>query len=292
VALPASAADALPLHPGGLRVLVVEDNLINQKLATSLLRNNGHTAVVAANGQQALDALEQQQGAQFDVILMDVEMPVMGGFEATARIREREKLDGRHIPILVMTAHALPGDRERCLAAGMDAYISKPIDTEKLLAAISQLVAASPRSTPDAPRTAGPAPDFDGRALLARVGNDRALLAELVGLFLEECPQRIAEIEHAIESGESEILRLAAHALKGSIGNFAPKGRAYQTALALEKAAAEDGGAGAKDLAAALRAEIDRLAQSLQAFLAGSARRPQSAPDTVFKPSSLENPRE
>ena len=288
-ALSTGAADSAPSHPGGLRVLVVEDNHVNQKLATSLLRNHGHTAVVAANGQQALDTLERQQDQPFDVILMDVEMPVMGGFEATARIREREQRLGGHIPIVVMTAHALPGDRERCLAAGMDAYVSKPIDAENLLGVIAGLVLAPPRSASRARKAVGPAPEFDGRALLARVSNDRALLNELVDLFLQECPQRIAEIQKAVDRGDFESLRLTAHALKGSIGNFDPKGPAYRTALALEKSALQGGAEGLSDLAAALRSEVQRLGRALHAYAIGSSARRHATSKTGSKTSFPEN---
>ena len=107
-----------------LRVLLAEDSLVNQKLAIGLLEKHGHTVVVAANGKEAIAALTSQE---FDVVLMDVEMPEMDGLEATAVIRVQEKQTGKHIPIVAMTAHAMKGDRERCLEAGMDEYVSKPI---------------------------------------------------------------------------------------------------------------------------------------------------------------------
>jgi CheY-like chemotaxis protein len=118
---------------GPLRILLAEDNPVNRTLATHLLEKRGHSLVVAENGREALAAFETQS---FDVILMDVQMPEMGGLEATRAIREREKTTGAHVPVMAMTAHALKGDRERCLAAGMDAYISKPIQPEELFAAV------------------------------------------------------------------------------------------------------------------------------------------------------------
>jgi CheY-like chemotaxis protein len=113
-----------------VRILIAEDNLVNQRVALRILQKEGHAVVVAGNGGEALTALEHQT---FDVILMDVQMPEMGGFEATAAIREREKETGVHIPVIAMTAHAMTGDRELCLAAGMDDYLSKPIRARTLL---------------------------------------------------------------------------------------------------------------------------------------------------------------
>ena len=119
-----------------LRILLAEDNAINQRLASRLLENRGHTVAVASNGRRALDLLDEQA---FDVVLMDVQMPEMDGFEATGAIRAKEKATGQRIPIVAMTAHAMKGDRERCLKAGMDGYISKPTKPEDLLAAIAAL---------------------------------------------------------------------------------------------------------------------------------------------------------
>ena len=119
-----------------LRILLAEDNAVNQTLAVILLEKQGHTVVVAGNGKEALAAWERQA---FDLILMDVQMPGMDGFEVTARIREQEKGTSRHIPIIAMTAHAIKGDREHCLEAGMDGYVSKPIQAKELFQAIADL---------------------------------------------------------------------------------------------------------------------------------------------------------
>jgi CheY-like chemotaxis protein len=121
----------------GLRILLAEDNLVNQKLVVRLLEKQGQNVQIASNGREALEALEK---ADFDLVLMDVQMPVMGGFEATAAVREGEKGTGRHIPILALTAHAIKGDRERCLAAGMDGYVAKPIRPEELLEQMEALI--------------------------------------------------------------------------------------------------------------------------------------------------------
>jgi two-component system, sensor histidine kinase and response regulator len=125
-----------------LRVLLVEDNAVNQLVAARLLGKRGHTVVIAGNGKEALAALDEPGSAGFDVILMDVQMPEMDGFEASRVIRAREQSSGKHLPIIAMTAHAMKGDRERCLAAGMDRYVSKPVHIEELFAAIDAVLSA------------------------------------------------------------------------------------------------------------------------------------------------------
>jgi CheY-like chemotaxis protein len=133
------APPAPPAAPAArsLRVLLAEDNLINQKLGLRLLEKQGHSVVVVADGAQALEALQRET---FDLVLMDVQMPHLDGLEATAAIRAQEQGTGRHLPIVAMTAHAMKGDRERCLDAGMDDYIAKPIQPAELMAAISRVV--------------------------------------------------------------------------------------------------------------------------------------------------------
>lgn len=121
------------------KILLAEDNLVNQRVAMQSLEKRGHSVVLAESGRKALDAWRNQP---FDIILMDVQMPEMDGFEATARIREHEKSSGKHIPIIALTAHAMVGDRERCLAAGMDDYVSKPINIAALFAALERLLPA------------------------------------------------------------------------------------------------------------------------------------------------------
>jgi two-component system sensor histidine kinase/response regulator len=125
----------------GLRILLAEDNAVNQRLAKRLLEKRGHSVMIAENGREALAALDKDN---FDIVLMDVQMPEMGGLEATAAIRESEKVTGAHIPIVAMTARAMAGDREQCLAAGMDDYVSKPVQTNQLLEVIERLVSLKP----------------------------------------------------------------------------------------------------------------------------------------------------
>jgi CheY-like chemotaxis protein len=145
VAAPAPA-DAVAQPAARLRILLAEDGKVNQRVAVGLLRMRGHDVTVAGDGKQAVAAWET--GA-FDLILMDVQMPEMDGFEATRVIREREKPSGRHIPIVAMTASAMKGDRERCLDAGMDGYVAKPIERAQLYAAIEQFAQPPPAIDPD-----------------------------------------------------------------------------------------------------------------------------------------------
>jgi CheY-like chemotaxis protein len=143
VAPPSGPGIQLPLRKRrrGFRILLAEDNLVNQKLAVRLLEKQGHHVQVAGDGREALQKLKEED---FDLVLMDVQMPVMGGFEAAAAVREMEKGTGKHIPIVALTAHAIKGDRERCLAAGMDGYIAKPIRPQELFELIEALIPSVP----------------------------------------------------------------------------------------------------------------------------------------------------
>jgi signal transduction histidine kinase/DNA-binding response OmpR family regulator len=200
--------------PKSLRVLIAEDNPVNQMLAVRLLQRQGHSTVIAANGRKALAALEMQE---FDLVLMDVQMPEMNGFEATAAIRQEEQTTGRHIPIIAMTAHAMKGDKERCLTAGMDAYVSKPITPDELFRAVAKIALAPDRAITE--------PDdgvVDRSAILAQVDGDTELLAELVDLFLDTYPSLLGEIRQGIRDQVPSRVSEAAHSLKGALGNFWP----------------------------------------------------------------------
>ena len=196
-----------------------------------------HAVVVAGNGKEALAAWEQHA---FDLILMDVQMPEMDGFETTARIREREQGTGRHIPIIALTAHAIKGDREHCLEAGMDGYVSKPIQAEELLREIIDVVPmvtseaapplneVEPATPPDKLPTG-----LDRTALLKAVGGNPDSLKQIVGLFGTEASQSMTQIRVAIDRGEATRLARTAHSLKGAIGVFS-KAAAYEAAQELE----------------------------------------------------------
>jgi PAS domain S-box-containing protein len=201
-----------PAAPAGrrLRVLLAEDNAVNQRLAVALLGRHGHAVVVAQNGREAVAAAEREP---FDLVLMDVQMPEMGGLEATAAIRERERRTGRHVPILALTAHAMKGDRERCLDAGMDGYLSKPIQARELLQALDRLSREGP--APEARRDV-----LDRDRALAGTGGDMGLLKELAGLYQAECPGWLADMREAIARQDASRLRRAAHTLKGALGTL------------------------------------------------------------------------
>jgi len=213
-----------------LQVLVAEDNQVNQLVATRIFEKLGHQATVVSNGREAFVAF---QAGKFDLIAMDVQMPEMDGLDATSAIRAWEKTAGTHTPIIAMTAHAMKGDRERCLAAGMDGYTSKPIRIGELEHAIAQLI--SPPNSAKVPVSEADQADgaIDHTALLAGVDGNRRVLRELVRLFLADCPRRLAEIKEAIRRGDAGALGRAAHALKGSVGNFAAKS-AFAAAQRLE----------------------------------------------------------
>jgi two-component system sensor histidine kinase/response regulator len=199
---------------------------------------------------------------------MDVQMPVMGGLEATAAIRERERTSGGHMRIVAMTAHAMNGDRERCFAAGMDGYLAKPVDPQMLFTVVEQGAATSaPDSVPAAGGrlidSAAPAPGtFDEAALWTRVDGDQELMAEVVRVFLEDCPARLVAIRQAIERRDSEAIRTAAHALKGAAGNLSATGL-FEAARVLERLGVEsrlDAAEGAwRQLAAEAANVIDAL---------------------------------
>ncbi|MGO9815724.1 MAG: response regulator [Isosphaeraceae bacterium] len=220
-----------------LRILLVEDNPVNQTLATILLEKQEHTVVVAGNGNEALAAWEQQA---FDLILMDVQMPEMDGFETTACIREREKVTGRHIPIIALTAHAITGNREHCLEAGMDGYVSKPIQAEQLFQAIvdvTPMVATEVLPPVNQVEPATP-PDelpmrLDRTALLKRVGGNPDNLKQIVGLFNIEASKSMTQIRAAIDRGEATRMGRTAHSLKGAIGVFSMTA-AFEAAQVLE----------------------------------------------------------
>ena len=247
-----------------MHILLTEDNLVNQRLAVRLLEKHGYTVKVANNGREAVTALEREH---FDLTLMDIQMPEMDGFEATAAIRERERRTGKHLPIIAMTAHAMQGDRERCLAAGMDAYISKPIQTTELFKLIAELAPAPAKgAAPPAP-SALQSEAFDQAVALARVEGDWELLAELIELFADDCPRLLAEIEQAIAQGEGTALTRAAHALKGAASNFGAE-IVVGLALRLEELGQAGQLAEANTLCPKLETEVARLNAALSGLAA------------------------
>ncbi|MQA30895.1 MAG: response regulator [Luteitalea sp.] len=200
----------------GVRVLLAEDNLVNQHVAVGLLKRRGHSVEVANDGVEALAALA---AASYDVVLMDIQMPELGGIEATRAIRERDARTGGHTRIIAMTAHAMKGDKERYMKSGMDGYLSKPIDQSLLFAAVEAPRLFIPaREVKPTGRASAPMIVDDMRGLL---GDDDELIAEVIGLFLADCPIRLAEVRSAVVRRDSHAIGAAAHALKGAAANVA-----------------------------------------------------------------------
>ncbi|MBN1545744.1 MAG: response regulator, partial [Syntrophaceae bacterium] len=217
-----------------LNILLAEDNEVNQKLAVRILEKRGHKVVVAGNGLEALSCLEK---GQFDLVLMDVNMPEMDGFEATAVIREKEKTTGDHLPIVALTAHAMKGDRDKCLDAGMDDYVTKPIQPKELFEAIDRVSSAKP----SIPKNETGEPDskpgkqaFSKEALVARLDGDMELAREIAGLFIEDCPNTMRDLHKAIVERDGKSIERLAHSLKGAVGNFMAED-AQAAAFELEK---------------------------------------------------------
>jgi PAS domain S-box-containing protein len=246
-----------------LRILVAEDNPVNQDLALHMLQRRGHSVILAENGRQALDAVERHK---FDLVLMDVQMPEMGGLEATQAIREREKSTGGHVPIIAMTAHAMQGDRQKCLDAGMDGYLSKPLDPRTFLRTVEESV-AEPSAATSSANDDGEAPsqELDVKGLMERFSGNKKLLRTIVGTFREDCPKMMARIRTALTAHDPAQLADGSHALKGSVGNFGPSA-ALETAREMEKNARQGKLEGAWELYATLEDQIALLLPALQAI--------------------------
>ncbi|HEV3443019.1 MAG TPA: response regulator, partial [Gemmataceae bacterium] len=207
-----------PAIARSLNVLVAEDNPVNQKLVVRLLEKRGHRVTVAANGKLACEALAAES---FDAVLMDLQMPLMGGLEATALIRRREQATGEHIPIIAMTAHAMKGDRERCLEAGMDDYVSKPIQVDVLMQVIAAHVHAVVGTPLEAAAPRGAAAEaVDLHTTLARLDGDAVLLRELVEIFLVNAPRHLQALRDALTCADMQRLASTAHTLKGMLSYF------------------------------------------------------------------------
>ena len=257
-----------------LRVLVAEDNLVNQQVAASMLKRAGHRAVVAGNGREVLALLQREA---FDLILMDVQMPELDGLETTAAIRERERAAGGHVPIVALTAHAMKGDAEKCLAAGMDGYLAKPLHPRELAAAIAGALSGG-QPLPEPPAGGGTEPEegtIDVARVLERVGGDVRSLTRIVRIFRADYPAQLGRIREALTRGDHAGVRAAAHALKGSVGNFAAP-RASAATLRLQQMGEERRLEGAAAALEELERELSALADALAAIVRrprGSARR-------------------
>ena len=260
-----------------LHVLLAEDNLVNRQFVTRVLEKRGHKVSVAVNGQKAIEALQRQPHA-INVVLMDVQMPELDGLSATVLIRQAERRTGGHVPIVAMTAHAMAGDRERCIAAGMDDYVTKPLMPEELIRTVERATAdttgtagarsPSPPSPelPSAPRRSAQGA-FDVDRALARLSGDRRLLREMITIFRADSSQLMAAIKTGAGRGDLAGLRQSAHTLKGALGTLdAPD--ALQAARHLEEVARQ----GQVESVLPAVADLERVMRLLARALAPARR--------------------
>jgi CheY-like chemotaxis protein len=241
-----------------LRVLLAEDNPVNQTLAMRILERLGHKVQVVKNGKEAIGRAQEEE---FDLILMDVQMPEMDGLEATTAIRAAEAGTGKHVPIVAMTAHVMKGDREKCLSAGMDGYLSKPIRIAELKQAMSEVEKArniGQSAGQNSFRAIGQL-----ELLLDSVMGDRALLAEMAELWLSDSAKQERHIRNGLDSGDAMMVQSAAHALKGSVGTFQASA-AQEAANQLEISAKDADLVGARKAFERLVTQIELVRQDLR----------------------------
>jgi CheY-like chemotaxis protein len=261
-----AAAPAAPVRTAApvaavrrIKVLLAEDNPVNQRVAIGLLEKRGHHVTLAVNGREALDACAREP---FDLVLMDVQMPDMGGLDATRAIRAREQKAGGRVRIVAMTAHAMNGDRERCLAAGMDGYLSKPIEPALLFSVVED---ERPRETVAPIPAPGEPVVLDRDSFMRRVGGDEELMADVIATFLVDCPLRVAAIKAAIDVRDSTLVRREAHTLKGAAGNLSAL-RLFECARTLEQLGAIGRLDAAEAAWRALNAEAALVVDELRRF--------------------------
>ncbi len=213
-----AATSVMPLH-----VLVAEDNPVNQMFAARLVERQGHTVQVVSNGQLAIDAMRRES---FDVVLMDIGMPVMDGLNAVRELRQREWQSGCHLPVIAMTASATLLDRDRCLAVGMDDFVSKPVQAADLAAAIARVLQDTPQTCRgiETAYSVDPVtcetPQCDLAAALNRLDSDQAFLMQLAQLFLDTVPEQLASLSAAIQDHNGQLIGDLAHLIRGSVRHF------------------------------------------------------------------------
>ncbi|MDO3379042.1 response regulator [Geoalkalibacter halelectricus] len=250
------------------RLLVAEDNPVNQKVTLRILHTLGLRADMAANGREALIAWQK---IPYDLILMDVQMPELDGLAATARIREIEQSRGGHTPIIAMTAHALSGDRETCLQAGMDDYLPKPVDPRDLARTVFHHLSraaepVAPSTPPTAAAHSASTRAFDAQTLLRRLDEDREFTAEIIQAFRANFPGLMSELQCSLEQGKMEQLQRQAHAIKGAASNVEAAG-IRQLALAIESAIADQDTARLARLCSQMAPSFTAFVKETDAFL-------------------------
>jgi two-component system, sensor histidine kinase and response regulator len=248
------------------RILVVEDNEVNQKLARKVLERMGHEVLLAANGAEACEAVQRNA---FDLVLMDLQMAVMGGLEATRNIRNGEQVTGRHTPIVAMTAHAASNDQKQCQEAGMDGYLSKPIRIELLRNEIERVTGGNMRKDVKQIAAEPPRPtEWDLKELLERLGGDQEFLLELLVMFREDVRTNLEKSRAAIGEGDYEGLSRTAHTMRGMLRNLSMDAAA-ETAAALELASRDTLHGESTELLGKLVRELEAILPEVEAQLAG-----------------------
>jgi two-component system, sensor histidine kinase and response regulator len=248
--------------------LLAEDNDFNRQVIAHLLRRRGHDVVVARDGRKALEALDH---SVFDLMLLDIQMPELDGFEVIEVLRRREQTAGGHLPVVALTAHAMKEDRERCLQAGMDDYLSKPIHSAELVAVIDRVLAGRPQSD-DSPASSGdPEMLVDADALLAACDDDSVLLAELIQVFHNKITGALARVQQAISLNDATHLQESAHHLRGLLATFST--RAGQAAALLESMGASDESGESASTFEALTMLTESLASRLESLEIDELRR-------------------
>jgi two-component system, sensor histidine kinase and response regulator len=251
-----------------LSLLLVEDNAVNQKLGMRMLEKMGHEVRLAANGKQAIEAV---QSRSFDLILMDIQMPVLSGVDATRLIRECETTRGRRTPIIAMTAHAMAGDAEKFLAAGMDAYVSKPIRSGILRAEIDRLTQAKITQEDSIMNKAdhsSEAASFNLNELLGRVDNDRELLHDLLSIFKQEFPCHLQALQNAVARSDAAQVAGVSHTLKGMLANLAVTPKAVASITRLEQLARAGEISSLREALGTFEKEVQGLLPEMDSYLA------------------------
>jgi CheY-like chemotaxis protein len=266
---------ARPALSTSLHILLAEDNRTNQTVATRMLQKMGHTVVVAGNGKEALSLLTTDR---FDLILMDIQMPEMDGLSATRTIRKGERATRRHLPIIAMTAHAMKGDQERCIEAGMDGYLSKPISSHEVEVAIAGVLSLRGEPAPvtglavkplEVAQQPGTAPATSSRIVwnmgetLERLGGDEKLFHEVIEIFLDDVPKHMGSLRRAIAAGDAEAVEGAAHTLKGELG-YLGVSEVSQKARQMEECGRNSDLRFAADLYATLASDLSELLTSMR----------------------------
>jgi CheY-like chemotaxis protein len=254
-------------------VLLVEDNPVNQQVMLMLLSRAGFTVEVAGNGREALEAFEKRP---FSLVLMDVQMPEMDGIRATRLIRAREKVTGGHVPIIAVTANALPGERQRCLAAGMDDYLAKPVRTSELFPVIERVLHRSQesgvRGQEDSASSLSPEKQPAWAPSLSGMSVPPDAVRKLVQTFVETVPQRLGVLRQAVTEANAKEVERSSHSLRGSLAVFSARA-AVEAAADLELAGRGGQLEGAADLLRQLEAQVEPLLASMNEFLRTSGER-------------------